>query len=137
MSRRPSAPTCGPGSRRERDRGSRALLGPRERRLAGPRRSLARGRHQRPPHVARARRVRGQPRRPRGGVVSPRVASLDRAPASPALADAFRREAASAAAWPRPGEGRTAERLDRLAGVAARDLSLARLVEAHADALAI
>lgn len=38
---------------------------------------------------------------------------------------------------PYPGEGRTAQRLDRLYALAERDLSLARLVEAHTDALAI
>ena len=38
---------------------------------------------------------------------------------------------------PLPGGGRTGERFDRLAAVAAEDLSLARLVEGHTDALAI
>jgi hypothetical protein len=39
--------------------------------------------------------------------------------------------------WPLPGRGRTARRFALLAGVARRDLVLARLVEAHADAVAI
>lgn len=38
---------------------------------------------------------------------------------------------------PFPGEGRTAERLDALHEFAERDVSLARLAEAHTDALAI
>lgn len=38
---------------------------------------------------------------------------------------------------PMPGAGRTAERWNRLADVAERDLDLGRLVEAHTDALAI
>ncbi|MFD6875920.1 MULTISPECIES: acyl-CoA dehydrogenase [unclassified Streptomyces] len=38
---------------------------------------------------------------------------------------------------PLPGAGRTAERFRSLASVAERDLSLARLVEGHADAVAI
>ena len=50
---------------------------------------------------------------------------------------AFRREIAATGAWPLPGSGRTTERLEELASVAARNLSVARLVEAHADALAI
>ena len=38
---------------------------------------------------------------------------------------------------PLPGRGRTAERLDRLAALGHDDLVLARLAEAHTDALAI
>jgi alkylation response protein AidB-like acyl-CoA dehydrogenase len=44
---------------------------------------------------------------------------------------------ASADRWPLPGHGRTARRFALLIGVAARDLVLGRLVEAHADAVAI
>lgn len=44
---------------------------------------------------------------------------------------------ASADRWPLPGQGRTALRFALLAAVARRDLVLARLVEAHADAVAI
>lgn len=39
--------------------------------------------------------------------------------------------------WPLPGQGRTARRFALLAAIAGRDLVLARLVEAHADAIAI
>ncbi len=39
--------------------------------------------------------------------------------------------------WPLPGRGRTARRFALLAAVAKRDLILGRLVEAHADAVAI
>jgi hypothetical protein len=56
---------------------------------------------------------------------------------APEVAAAFRREIGPAAAWPLPGSGRTADRFAELASVAARDLSVARLIEAHADALAI
>ena len=50
----------------------------------------------------------------------------------------FRRLVASGrAAWPVPGGGRTRERFAGLAEIAAQDLSLARLVEGHADAVAI
>jgi len=45
--------------------------------------------------------------------------------------------AAGRAEWPPPGHGRTRERFAGLAEIAARDLSLARLVEGHADAAAI
>ena len=41
------------------------------------------------------------------------------------------------AAWPQPGAGATLERWRALATVAAHDLSLAKLVEGHTDALAI
>lgn len=44
---------------------------------------------------------------------------------------------AKADRWPLPGQGRTARRLALLAGVARRNLVLGRLVEAHADAVAI
>ncbi len=40
-------------------------------------------------------------------------------------------------AWPTPGDGRTERRFDLLAAVARCDLVLGRLVEAHADAVAI
>jgi alkylation response protein AidB-like acyl-CoA dehydrogenase len=39
--------------------------------------------------------------------------------------------------WPRPGEGATVVRFDHLTSLAQGDLTLGRLVEAHADALAI
>lgn len=39
--------------------------------------------------------------------------------------------------FPQPGQGRTAERLERLAHIAAGDLALARLAEAHLDAVTI
>jgi alkylation response protein AidB-like acyl-CoA dehydrogenase len=39
--------------------------------------------------------------------------------------------------WPRPGRGQTARRFDLLGGAAENDLVLGRLVEAHADAVAI
>ncbi len=42
-----------------------------------------------------------------------------------------------ARSWPRPGQGQTARRLDLLRSAAERDLALGRLVEAHADAVAI
>ena len=45
--------------------------------------------------------------------------------------------ASGRAAWPMPGGGRTRERFEGLAEIAAEDLSLARLVEGHADAVAI
>ena len=45
--------------------------------------------------------------------------------------------AARGASWPAPGRGGTRERFAGLAEIAARDLSLARLVEGHADADAI
>jgi hypothetical protein len=44
---------------------------------------------------------------------------------------------ASADRWPLPGHGRTARRFTLLIGYARRDLVLGRLVEAHADAMAI
>ena len=44
---------------------------------------------------------------------------------------------ARATGWPLPGQGRTARRLTLLAAVAKRDLVLARLVEAHTDAVAV
>jgi alkylation response protein AidB-like acyl-CoA dehydrogenase len=44
---------------------------------------------------------------------------------------------ANADRWPLPGHGRTARRFALLIGVARRDLVLGRLVEAHADAVAI
>jgi len=50
----------------------------------------------------------------------------------------FRRLVTSGgAAWPAPGGGRTRERFEGLAEIAVQDLSLARLVEGHADAVAI
>lgn len=55
---------------------------------------------------------------------------------APAGADALGRVVA-AATLPRPGGGRTAERLAGLAALGAEDLSLARLAEGHADAVAI
>jgi alkylation response protein AidB-like acyl-CoA dehydrogenase len=42
-----------------------------------------------------------------------------------------------ASSWPLPGQGQTARRLGRLSGQAQGDLVLGRLVEAHADAVAI
>ena len=39
--------------------------------------------------------------------------------------------------WPLPGSGRTLERFDHLVALARRDVVLGRLVEAHADAVAI
>ena len=42
-----------------------------------------------------------------------------------------------AISWPLPGRGQTARRFDLLRGTAENDLVLGRLVEAHADALAI
>ncbi len=53
------------------------------------------------------------------------------------LAAAFVQLAADASTFPLPGRGATAARFEALAGVAADDLALARLVEGHADALAI
>jgi alkylation response protein AidB-like acyl-CoA dehydrogenase len=51
--------------------------------------------------------------------------------------DALARLCAGADRWPRPAGGRTARRWLLLAAAARRDLILGRLVEAHADALAI
>lgn len=45
--------------------------------------------------------------------------------------------ASSLAHWPQPGAGATLQRWRALAGVAGHDLSLAKLVEGHTDALAI
>jgi hypothetical protein len=42
-----------------------------------------------------------------------------------------------ASSWPLPGQGQTARRLSRLRWQAQGDLVLGRLVEAHADAVAI
>lgn len=53
-------------------------------------------------------------------------------------ADAWRRLAREALAnWPQPGSGATLARWQALAEVARHDLSLAKLVEGHTDALAI
>ncbi len=53
------------------------------------------------------------------------------------LVAAFREAGAAAIALAAPGRGRTAERFAALWSCAARDVALGRLVEAHADALAI
>ena len=42
-----------------------------------------------------------------------------------------------ATSWPRPGQGQTARRFELLRSTAENDLVLGRLVEAHADAVAI
>ena len=63
---------------------------------------------------------------------------LDRSPAWRVTAAAFTAAVASGRLdLPLPGSGRTRERWDRLADLAAEDLSLARLGEGHADAVAI
>ncbi len=49
----------------------------------------------------------------------------------------FERVCARVERWPLPANGRSARRLGLLAATARRDLVLARLVEAHADAVAI
>lgn len=53
------------------------------------------------------------------------------------LGVSFARACAHAERWPLPGQGRTGRRLALLVAAARRDLVLARLVEAHADAVAI
>lgn len=56
-------------------------------------------------------------------------------PAPPGADLALRCE--EARSWPLPGSGRTAARLERLAATARDDVVVGRLVEAHADAVAI
>src|SRR5580700_6934348 len=57
---------------------------------------------------------------------------------SRAVADAFRRYVTEEAGdIPMPGSGRTWDRFEALTSCAATDLSLARLVEGHVDALAV
>jgi alkylation response protein AidB-like acyl-CoA dehydrogenase len=53
------------------------------------------------------------------------------------IAADFERACRRADGWPRPGSGRTGRRLALLASSARRDLVLGRLIEAHADAVAI
>ena len=59
------------------------------------------------------------------------------APWQAAAAAALRHVRAGAADLPLPGSGATAERLDRLAAWGAHDLVVARLLEGHADAVAV
>src|SRR5580693_10425057 len=69
---------------------------------------------------------------------APGEVTLDGPPPGRAPAAAFAGAAESGRLdLPLPGSGRTRERWARLAGLAAEDLSLARLGEGHADALAI
>ncbi|MBV9660819.1 MAG: acyl-CoA/acyl-ACP dehydrogenase [Acidimicrobiales bacterium] len=53
------------------------------------------------------------------------------------LGASFAQGCAHAERWPLPGQGRTGRRFGLLVAAARRDLVLARLVEAHADAVAI
>ncbi|MER5890838.1 acyl-CoA dehydrogenase [Streptomyces sp. NPDC001941] len=66
-----------------------------------------------------------------------REAEACRAEAARRFADVVRRIDAGEYEFPLPGAGRTAERFAALRDVAAGDLSTARLVEGHVDALAI
>src|SRR5580693_3748707 len=69
---------------------------------------------------------------------APGEVTLDGPPPGRAPAAAFAGAAESGRLdLPLPGSGRTRERWARLAGLAAQDLSLARLGEGHADAVAI
>lgn len=54
-----------------------------------------------------------------------------------AVSDSFAAACAEGARWPLPGSGGTAQRWSQLSRLAADDLVLGRLVEAHADAVAI
>jgi hypothetical protein len=54
-----------------------------------------------------------------------------------ALWTAFAGACRTVGTWPLPGQGNTEERFELLAGWAARDVVLGRLIEAHADAVAI
>ncbi len=56
---------------------------------------------------------------------------------APGLAADLELACQDAADWPPPGSGGTLRRWQRLSALAERDLVLARLVEAHADAVAI
>ena len=69
-----------------------------------------------------------------------RLGEADPAPWAPTgrrLAAAFAELATDPGTFPLPGQGATATRFEALAEVAADDLALARLIEGHADALAI
>jgi alkylation response protein AidB-like acyl-CoA dehydrogenase len=55
----------------------------------------------------------------------------------PVDVDVFGTWCDEATTWPLPGDGHTARRLRLLSGIAEKDLVLGRLVEAHADAIAI
>ena len=57
--------------------------------------------------------------------------------ASADLVEGFRRFCSDAHTLPHPGSGKTLDRWRRLAEIASQDLSLAKLAEAHADALSI
>jgi hypothetical protein len=90
------------------------------------------------PHKRSARRpsldgVRPLPRRPRHPARGSRRMST-----RPRVSVAtFASWCDRACAWPLPGSGNTARRWSLLAGLGAEDLALVRLVEAHADAVAI
>jgi alkylation response protein AidB-like acyl-CoA dehydrogenase len=67
-----------------------------------------------------------------------RDTAAEREQTESAVAARFRKIlACKVAGWPSPGHGNTGERFTSLGQLAAEDLSVARLVEAHADAVAI